>query len=121
MSAANWGILGGGGAKYFFFGAETSTKKYYSKIIIFVKKLRISHVIPRKCLHVLEIARVQNASKITSTNSQGIIFVIISCPRVKGSFSIGGSFHKGLRVPICVPAGRGLGSGSGRWRGVVFL
>ena len=55
--------------------------KNYSKIIIF-GKLRISRVIPWKCLYFLDISRGQNASKITKNNSQGIIFVIISCQRV---------------------------------------
>ena len=52
-----------------------------SEIIIF-GKLRISRVIPWKCLSFLDISRAQNPSKITKNNSQGIIFVIISCQRV---------------------------------------
>ena len=55
--------------------------KNYSKIIIF-GKLRISRAIPGKCLSFLDISRAQNDSKITKNNSQGIIFVIISCQRV---------------------------------------
>ena len=58
------------------------TKKY-SEIIIF-GKLRISRVIPWKCLPFLDISRGQNASKITKNNSQGIIFVIILCQRAQG-------------------------------------
>ena len=38
--------------------------------------------IPWKSLSFLEIWRAQNPSKITKNNSQGIIFVIISCQRV---------------------------------------
>ena len=56
--------------------------KNYSEIIIF-EKLRISRVISRKSLLFLEISRAQNPSKITKNNSQGIIFVIISCQRVR--------------------------------------
>ena len=55
--------------------------KNYSKIVIF-GKLRISRVIPGKCLSFLDISRAHNDSKITTNNSQGIIFVIISCQRV---------------------------------------
>ena len=56
------------------------TKNYF-EIIIF-EKLRISRVISGKSLSFLEILRVQNPSKITKNNSQGIIFAIISCQRV---------------------------------------
>ena len=35
-----------------------------------------------KCLPFLDISRAQSPSKITKNNSQGIIFVIISCQRV---------------------------------------
>ena len=45
-------------------------------------KLRISRVIPWKCLSFLDISRARNASTIMKNNSQGIIFVIISCQRV---------------------------------------
>ena len=55
--------------------------KNYSEIIIF-EKLRISCVIPWKNPSFPEISRVQNPSRITKNNSQGIIFVIISCQRV---------------------------------------
>ena len=55
--------------------------KNYSKIIIF-EKLRIPYVIPWKSLSFQEISRAQDPSKITKNNSQGIIFVIISCQRV---------------------------------------
>ena len=55
--------------------------KNYSKIIIF-EKLRISRVIPRKSPSFPKILTVQNRLKITKNNSQGIIFVIISCQRV---------------------------------------
>ena len=50
---------------------------------MFLEKLRISRVIPWKCLSFLDISRAQNPSKITKNNSQGIIFVIISCQRVR--------------------------------------
>ena len=56
------------------------TKNYF-EIIIF-EKLRISRVISGKSLSFLEILRVQIPSKIMKNNSQGIIFVIISCQRV---------------------------------------
>ena len=56
------------------------TKNYF-EIIIF-EKLRIPRVISGKSLSFLEILRVQIPSKITKNNSQGIIFVIISCQRV---------------------------------------
>ena len=56
--------------------------KIYSEIIIF-ENLRISYVIPRKSPSFQEISRVQNPSRITKNNSQGIIFVIISCQRVR--------------------------------------
>ena len=59
------------------------TQNYYLRKIIlkelFSEKLRISRVIPWKRLSFLDILRGQNASKITKNNSQGIIFVIISC------------------------------------------
>ena len=55
--------------------------KNYSEIIIF-EKLRISRVISGQSLSFPEILRVQFPSKITKNNSQGIIFVIISCQRV---------------------------------------
>ena len=55
--------------------------KNYSKIIIF-EKLRISRV---KSPSLPKILRVQNRLKITKKNSQGIIFVIISCQRVNGT------------------------------------
>ena len=65
---------------------ETDTKllltKNYSEIIIF-EKLRISRVISWKSLSFLEILRVQIPPKITKNNSQGIIFAIISCQRVR--------------------------------------
>ena len=48
----------------------------------FRKKLRISRVIPWKYLSFLDISRAQKPSEITKNNSQGIIFVIISCQRV---------------------------------------
>ena len=35
-----------------------------------------------KCLSFLDISRAQDLSKITENNSQGIVFVIISCQRV---------------------------------------
>ena len=57
--------------------------KNYSKIIIF-EKLRISRVIPRKSPSFPKILRVQTRLKITKNNSQGIIFVIISCQKNKG-------------------------------------
>ena len=57
------------------------TKNYF-EIIIF-EKLRISRVISGKSLSFLEILRVQIPSKITKNNSQGIIFAIISCQRVR--------------------------------------
>ena len=56
------------------------TKNYF-EIIIF-EKLRISRVISGKSLSFPEILRGQIPSKITKNNSQGIIFVIISCQRV---------------------------------------
>ena len=55
------------------------TKNYF-KIIIF-EKLRISRVIPWKSPPFPKNLRVQNRLKITKTNSQGIMFVIISCQR----------------------------------------
>ena len=58
------------------------TYEKFFEIIIF-GKLRISRVIPWKCLSFLDILRAQNPSKITKNNSQGIIFVIISCQRVE--------------------------------------
>ena len=68
-----------------FLGLPSDTKllltKNYFQIIIF-QKLRISRVIPRKGRYFPEILRVQTPSKITKNNSQGIIFVIISCQRV---------------------------------------
>ena len=48
----------------------------------YFEKLRIPRVISGKSLSFLEILRVQIPSKITKNNSQGIIFVIISCQRV---------------------------------------
>ena len=56
------------------------TKNYF-EIIIF-GKLRISRVISWKCLSFLDISRAPNPSKIMKNNSQGTIFVIISCQRV---------------------------------------
>ena len=56
--------------------------KNYSKINVF-EKLRISCVIPWKSLSFPEILRRQNPSKTTKINSQGTIFVIISCQRGK--------------------------------------
>ena len=53
--------------------AKLLLTKNYSEIIIF-EKLRISRVIPWKCLSFLDISRGQNASKITKNNSQGIYF-----------------------------------------------
>ena len=55
--------------------------KNYSEIIIF-EKLRISYVIPCKSPSFPRILKVRSPSKITKINSQGIIFVIISCQRV---------------------------------------
>ena len=55
--------------------------KNYSEIIIF-EKLRISYVISGKSHSFPEILRAHSSSKITKNNSQGIIFVIISCQRV---------------------------------------
>ena len=61
------------------------TKKY-SEINIF-EKLRISYVIPWKSPSFPEISTVQNPSRITKNNSQGIIFVILSCQRVPAETS----------------------------------
>ena len=58
----------------------------YSKIII-IEKVRILYVIPRESPSFPKILRVLNRHKITNNNSQRIMFVIISCQRVrKGSF-----------------------------------
>ena len=54
--------------------------KDYSEINIF-GKLRISRVIPGECLYFLDILRANNFSKIPKNNSQGVIFLIISCQR----------------------------------------
>ena len=62
----------------FLESAETPLTKNYSKIIIF-EKLRISRVIPRESPSFPKILTVQSRLKITKNNSQGIIFVIISC------------------------------------------
>ena len=53
----------------------------YFEIIIF-EKLQISPVISGKSLSFPEILSRQIPSKITKNNSQGVIFVIISCQRV---------------------------------------
>ena len=45
------------------------------------QKLRISRVIPRKSRSFPEIQRAQNQSRIPTNNSQGIIFMAISCQR----------------------------------------
>ena len=52
-------------------------RRNYFEIFIF-EKFRISRVISGKNLSFREILRVQIPSKITNTNSQGVIFVIIS-------------------------------------------
>ena len=69
----------------FFVSVPSDTKllltKNYSEIIIF-EKLRISYVIPWKSPSFPEILKVRTPWKITKNNSQGIIFVIISCQRV---------------------------------------
>ena len=48
------------------------------------KKVWISHVSSWRCLSFLDISRGQNATKITKSHSQGILFAIISCQRVWG-------------------------------------
>ena len=58
-------------------------EKLFWKLFIF-PKLRISRVILWKSLSFPEILWVQNPSKTTNNNSQGIIFAIISCQRVFG-------------------------------------
>ena len=55
--------------------------KNVSETILF-DKLRISYAIPWKGPSFPEILKVRNPSKITKKNSQGILFVIISCQRV---------------------------------------
>ena len=65
------------------------TKNYFE--IILFDKSRISRVISGKSLSFPEISRGQIPSKITKNNSQGIIFVIISCQRVDERW-----FGKGL-------------------------
>ena len=55
--------------------------KNYSEINIF-EELRISYVIPWKSPSFPEILKVRTPWKITKNNSQGIIFVIISCQKV---------------------------------------
>ena len=76
--------------------------KNYSEISIF-ETLRISRVIPLKCLYFLDISRAQNPSKITKNNSQGIIFVIISCQRVFERCTYGfGCNHRRLRTAILI-------------------
>ena len=60
--------------------------KNYFEIVIFLK-LRISRAISRKSRSFPERSRVQIPSKITKNNSQGIIFAIFSCQRVK-AFSV---------------------------------
>ena len=71
---------------YVFLPPYPLTQNYYLRKNIlkqlFSEKLRISRVIPWKCLYFLDISRTKNRSKITKNNSQGIIFVIISCQRV---------------------------------------
>ena len=52
----------------------------FSKIIIFEKITNLTRN-SLKCLSLLDIFRIQNTSKITRNNSQGIIFVIISCQK----------------------------------------
>ena len=78
-------------------GVPSDTKllliKNYSKIIIF-EKLRISRVIPRKSPSFPKILTVQNRLKITKNDSQGIIFVIISCRGVQ----VGGQNRDDLAV-----------------------
>ena len=64
-----------------FLDTKLLLTKNYSEINV-LEKLRISRVIPLKCLYFLDISKAQNPSKITKNNSQGIIFVIISCQRV---------------------------------------
>ena len=55
--------------------------KNYSEIIIF-EKLRTSYAIPWKSPSFPEILRARTPEMITKNNSQGIIFVTISCQRV---------------------------------------
>ena len=50
--------------------------------IIIVEKLRNSRAISGKSVSFQEILRAQIPSKITTTSSQGIIFVIVTCQRV---------------------------------------
>ena len=63
------------------------TQNYYLRKMIlekiFFEKLRISRVISGKTLSFPEILRVQFPSKIPRNNSQGVIFAIISCHRVR--------------------------------------
>ena len=83
-----WHICAEHGSDILFPYIPSDTKllltKNYSKIIIF-EKLRISYVIPWKSPSFPEILRVLDCHKITKNNSQGIIFVIISCQRVPKS------------------------------------
>ena len=60
---------------------KLSLTKIYSEIIIFGKITNLTRNSLR--MSFLDISRAQNLSKITKNNSQGIIFVIISCQSVR--------------------------------------
>ena len=83
-------------------GTKLLLAKIFSKILIF-GKLRISRVIPWKCLYILDILRAQNPSKITKKNSHGVIFVIISCQRQLNYFGQDGTrSHEVLRRAVFI-------------------
>ena len=68
----------------------SDTKLLLTKNIVqsIFQKLQISRAIPPKVLSFLEIVRVQNPSKTAKNNSQGIFFVIISCPRALDCYTL---------------------------------
>ena len=96
MQATLWSCWSKDGIDGLYHRGQMSTKKAlppdtkllltknYSEVIIFAK-ITNSTSNPRKCPYFLEILRVQNASNITKNNSQGIIFVIISCQRLQNN------------------------------------